>query len=469
MKDEPTPLVVPAPGSPLPTPPNIQPVVPQITDPTYEGVTVDTSYTPRSSLLTYVEGSNWTVVYYRQLIGRSNQLSAQDTAMPGANQQYERISNMLIKVTSPLSTTQDEESKSMILTGTGLVTAGVIPNVGDIFVADTGDGKISRFQVTTSEKKSFLKDAVYEINYVIKGYADPKMVADLDAKTVTTMTFVAGNLMIGQNPIIANSELLLMQQLQTQMRLLISQYFQTFFSVEWQTLLVPDQIEATYDPFLVRAILDFITTDENPVVQRIRAMNVQGDQAFNAKTIWDCFRTMRMDYLPLTQQQIGLANMKRVQNRWPYFMSAFYSGITFIVYPIDARMDVDAHYVQYPNGYPATFGMSEGRPRNPDLSRILSVTDTTGFSYLTPNPQQLPDIVPVAQDQYYVFREGFYGNTPTPSSNLELIALQALQGQAIDLGQLLRLATNAPVWGNLERFYYVPVLIALIKANIGNI
>ncbi len=232
---------------------------------------------------------------------------------------------------------------------------------------------------------------------------------------------------------------------------------------------LPDQVEATYDPFLVKAVLDFVTTDENPVVQRIRAMNVQGDQAFNAKTIWDCFRTMRADFIPLTQQQVGLANMKRTQNRWPYFMSAYYSGITYIIYPIDARLDVDANYVCHPFGFPATSTISEGRPRNPDLSRILSVTDTTGFSYLTGNANQLPDIVPVTQDQYYVFRQGFYAATPTPSSNLEVIALQALQGQAIDLGQLLRLATNAPVWGNLERFYYVPVLIALIKANIGNI
>lgn len=460
------PIIQPKPDAAVPAPPTTVPVTPQITDPTYDGVAVDTQYTPRGSLLTYAEGSNWTVTYYRQLVGNSNELSTQQMARPGAFQQYQRIKNVLLKVTAPLSTSQDNESKSMILTGTALSMNGLIPNVGDQFVADAGDGKAAIFVVTNSDKRSLLKDSLFQIEYLLKDYATSPLLADMDAKVVSDATYIAGNLMIGRNPIIATDDMVQMQSLATQLRLLIAQYFANFFSVDYQTLLVPDQVSSTYDTFLTHAILNYIGTEDNLVVPRIRLWNVDGDLALKVKTLWDALNVMRYDYLPMCNQHMGVTGTS-VLNDWPYFQSAYYSGMSQLVYPIDGRTDVDSQYGLVEQ--PALAAFAEGKPVNKDISRLITKTDLTGLSYTATNSNGLPDILPVAVDDYYVFSKNFYTPGLTAGSCLENITLQALKGATIDLGELLRLATNASSWGNLERFYYVPVIIALIKANIGNV
>jgi hypothetical protein len=460
------PIITVAPGKVEPV--TIASVASQTTDPTYVGVAIDTSYNPRGSLMTYVEGANWSVEYYRQAIGPSNDLSPLQTPLQGPYQQYVLVHNLTLKVTQALVTSQDEESKSMLLSGAAIVLPGMIPNVGDEFTADAGDGRAAIFTVKSSEKKSFLKDAVYQIEYDLKNYATPELINDLNAKVVQETTFITGNMMIGLNPIVATADVTAMQKLQQIMVKLISQYFSNFFSNEYQTLLVPNQINSTYDPFVTRAIHDYITTDENPFISKIRIWNIDGDLALKSKTIWDVLNVMRYDYLPLAIQQVGVALTVRCMNRWPQFQSVYFSGIGQLVYPLDQRSDVDAQYVSF--GTPVVSPMGEGRARTDDLTRLIGAVVLDGFTHMSGAPAtELPDIVPVTVDEYYVFSAGFYADTPVPASALEQITLKAIQGQQIDLSKLLALAIVAPKWGNLERFYYVPVIIALIKANIGNI
>jgi hypothetical protein len=79
----------------------------------------------------------------------------------------------------------------------------------------------------------------------------------------------------------------------------------------------------------------------------------------------------------------------------------------------------------------------------------------------------LPDIVPVTQDDYYVFTQGFYGvRGANLASKLEVLARGAIDNAVVDRQQLTNLAVKAFNWPNLERFYYIPVILALIRISL---
>ncbi len=60
---------------------------PKVVDKPFDSPLVDTKYTPLSSLITFVEGYNWTVDYYSQVIGKDSQLQGQDPSLPKQYQQ----------------------------------------------------------------------------------------------------------------------------------------------------------------------------------------------------------------------------------------------------------------------------------------------------------------------------------------------------------------------------------------------
>jgi hypothetical protein len=457
------PIIIEDPTGPTP----LKPVVPQVSDGAYRGVVVDTRYQPRSSLLTNVDGAKWQVNYYSQVVDTSNDLATQSLDRQAINQQYYLIQGLQINVTSALSTSQDGVSRAIGATGAGTVYPGVIPNVGDMFLADIGDGREGVFTITASDKKSFLKDALYAVEYTLISYQTPAQLADFTAKTIQTSTFVAGNLLVGKNPILASGEYTDLQLYYKSYQLLLNQYFATFFSNEFQTLIVPDQGPGltVYDPFIVRALLSWVGVDSHPYAKACKSLNVDGDLAFKSRTVWDCISAMDSAILPMVVQEMGVAQTW-IATKNPFMNGIFFSGINGMMYPIDARTDIDQQYIPYYR--PGALGtLSPSTPPYQEMRKLLTTTNLNGFSYQAVAQNPLPDIVPVTIDDFYVFSQGFYTPSSSPQSNLEVLVLQALQGQPVDPTVMHRLCNNAVAWGNLERFYYVPVLLAILKTLIG--
>lgn len=478
-----------APTPVVPTPAKV--IAPQI-----QSVVTDNRYNPAGSLLTFVQGSNWTINYYSQILGADDELQSQQIDRPASYQQYRRIKGVELKVTTPLSQSQDAVSKEMVVTGTAYSPGAFVPNAGDMFIADIGDGRDAIFEVTGTDRSSYLKEAIYVIEYRLKTYADnATFLTDLERKTVIDATYVADFLVYGQNPVILDEDYTAYNDLRKLYRDLVSLYFRDFFSIRFQTLLVPEQTIPTYDHFLTTAIVKLVETDAHPYVQRIRALGVGGDQAMLGRSVWDALLELNDTLLSTTIERIGLINAHNF--KWlPWMTGIYYSGMGALVYPLDCRTDVDAYYDPANSSKPATSYVIEAGSRYCTLERMLRDHDLDGFNYsptpwdgsnsncpapvLSSNNSQtnaeanadaayaaLPAIVPVTQDDWYVFTEGFYGaNGKTPASKLEMLARNLIRGKSIDRVQLLQLGQSAFKWDNLERFYYIPVLFALLLTNI---
>ena len=101
------------------------------------------------------------------------------------------------------------------------------------------------------------------------------------------------------------------------------------------------------------------------------------------------------------------------------------------------------------------------------MSYELRNSYLNGLTDTPPAAVVIPDIHPVGIDNWYLFSEYFYQNDLKNQSRLELMARQILRNEPIDTNELMRLCNESVSWGAVERFYYIPVLMILLKASIG--
>lgn len=426
----------------------------RITSPEYAATSVDTRWTPRTNLLTHVEGSAWILDYYSQVLNADSQLSGQQLSASAVYQSYTKICDMEVRVTSALTTSQDDSTKTMTVTGAATLYPFIIPNEGDMFVADIGEGKTGLFRVTNTLKKSIFKEACYEITYGLDTDQADKVEA-LEKKVVKTVHFHKDFLNYGQNPLLVHSEHASLLELDKVYHMLTRQYFKKFFSNEYQTLLVPGQPSTVYDHFLVDFLLSQYTTWDSPEIRYIRKLNVQDDDAMHCDSLWTALKEKDMSYLNTAFQEAGLTST-RIFTSNPVLEGIRYTGIDKAVYPSDPTLTVDGTLVNptKPLGLDKLVTPAPGRGHLNQMVRALNL-NTLGENIED-------DIYPVTKDNYYVLSQAFYDQT-SEQSVLEGMVWTYLTGGALNTAQLVTTAKLYTQWGLLEQFYYVPIIMTLIR------
>lgn len=439
----------------LPTKPPAAPVhAIEIANASYKDVAVDTRWTPMNSLLAHVEGSSWSVDYYSQILDTHSQLSGQQTTTSSVYQQYDKICSLEFKVTSPLSQTQDSETKAMNYEGTSYVYTGVIPNEGDMFVADIGDGQLAIFRVTSTIKKSVFKKAVYEITYSIST-TDADYVIDLNNKVINTYQYHKDFLNHGQNPVVIQSDSAILQTLGGTYATLCKQYFPRFFNKEFKTFTVPGQSHSIYDPFLTDYLLKMFSMEDHHLLQEVRELNVSDDEVLSQDNFWTALLNKDVGYLNSGFKRVGLVSTKSFTLD-PFLNTIRYSGVAYCVYPKDPVANLQ--------------GVNANMFKTLDSVNIVEVPGGINNFILPENLKNLPSagtlsMYPVMMDDYYVLSENFYTATDTQSV-LEVLVGRYLRGESLDIGSLSDNAKLFMQWGVVEQFYYVPILLTLIRSAI---
>lgn len=438
-------------------PPEVKPVIPVVVSPEAKATVVDTERQPRSTLVSYVEGAVYTVNYYSQVLGLDSALYAHDPNQSAVQQQFKKINRMEIRLTEPLSGQQDTKEKTFSLRGAGHITHGVIPNEGDMFTADVGDGRLGVFQINSTEKRSFFKDSVYLVEFMWLFFveSEPSRYADLENKVAATYHFVRDMAVWGQNPVVADQRyksLLDLQELQHQ---LTEHYFQWFFSKEKGTILLPEQALSTYDAGVVKALHGIIDVDRYPQLVKVRQWSVEDDNLLAQPTLWDALLKRNRTLLSTANLKMGVVSTQEF-TRYPQLRSIRYSGVENMIYPIKQNPSIDSTFNTFDkSAFEAA--ILNVQPLHGSLVNL----DTTGEP-----PADLvgaPAIKNVLVDDFYVFSEKFYTNA-AGQSVLEKLTWDFLEGEGINPAHLHYVARNYFAWGGLERFYYIPVVIILIQS-----
>ena len=428
--------------------------------PENQNIIVDSRYTPMNALLTQIEGTPWIVDYYSQVVDKDTALSGQQVNQLGINQQYRFIKEFELRVTAPLSGSQDAESNSMLLNGTSVVFPSLIPNAGDMFVADIGDGRLGVFQLTDSKRNSIMKDAVHEVNYQWVAYATAERLADLNKKVVKREVFVRDHLFHEKYPFVAVEEYEARTKLQRLYSELVPMYFQAFWDNEFTTLMVPDQPSSTYDPLLVDAILKIVNTRDCPEVLKTRQLNCDGDNALQAVSIWTALlerSTMQMQRAFTRASTVSTRSFPRVA----YFESICQSGIVYVVYPIDPERSVLAKKLVLKK----LLLNPVQRPEYDTIEDLFPQPVLSGLDGASGGVAQR-DIPEACATDYYVLPQSFYDSNRPAQSRLENLVQDYLDSRPVDPSILLRVCQGYPSWPALDQFYFGPLLMLLIRSVV---
>lgn len=427
----------------------------RISSPAFRGVAVDLKWVNRTDLLTNIAGSSWVLKdYYSQVLDTDSQLSGQQLTVSGAYQQYRKIKLMEMKVQQPLSTSQTDQTKGMNLEGSSVVYPFLIPNEGDMFTADIGEGKIGVFRVNLTTKKSIFKEACYEIAYQLDTDQDDKR-ADLDAKTIETYVFWKDNLAIGKNPLLLTTQHQALLTVGEAYEVLCKQYFKRFFSNEYCTMLVPGQLLSTYDHFIVDFLLKMNLTDDCPEIRYVKELAVEGYPAMQMPSIWTALLERNAVWLKTAFKQAG-AVPTVIFSAIPLVNSIRYTGIKMAMMPTDADLVTDVFLQERNCPVPAS-PLDQGPAPMGGMYRMVqavNIAQVDGDAEGTIKP---------IDPNYYVFSQAFYERSDNLST-LEGVVWQFLEREPMDVESLVATADLWPTWGLLEQFYYIPVLMCLMRS-----
>ena len=448
--------------APLETPTK-QPTIqnPSLPDPVY----VDTRYVPIDALATYVEGARYTVTYYSQVLARDTELHGHDSLNSTVIAPHRKIINFEILVAEALTGASDEETATVRVTGTATIVPPLVPNVGDMFIANIGDGNLGLFQITNLSRKSMNRDSVFGIEYELncRVNTSPDRVKALEASVVKTEYYYRENLLIGKSPFILEEGAHSLRRLNALRGVIIQYYFDTFRSNEFATLIVPGQSSSTYDKFLIEYIMSIVTVMDATQLVDTKILCTDSMDVLSMPTIWTALKNQDPDGLPFANK-IMFTLTTNLFSRIPQLESIRYSGISSMVFPlvtdisnlpmlgwvpelIDYFTPLDARVLDYGrmNEVSSQFGTTQTVLKNTDLTKS-NITNL---------------IKPVLIDDYYVFSKSFYDNEHDKSL-LESLTLDYLHNKAIRGTDLLLVCEKFRYWGRLEQFYYIPVIITLI-------
>jgi len=425
----------------------------------YQTPVVDTRKVDYDGLSTYIGGMKWANDYYSQIQGRDSAAASFQDDLPAPFGQYREIRGFEIVVTSELSGGQNsEDARGFTKVGAGLVYSIITPQVGDVFIADVGNGKNAALQITSSTRQSIFPESPSVVEYRITRFVDEKFLKALKGRVQQTFYFIKQNFRNGVKCLLTEEEVNITQDLGESYFRLMNLYLHDFFSERYHTLLVPGQNTATYDPAAVRFVRSILASGDHRLVMQITELGVSHDVFSKEFTLFDAIKNRDANLLYSCSKKMALSSVAAYRT-YPWMASIYYSGIKQIVSPVDVGFSVN-HENHIPH---ASIGFEKAQVGHRDIDSILP---QLGLVEEEDRPEYGRYIHRITKDDYYVFSEAFYKDTEGKSM-LETMVLERLRGRAINLGDLAEMANYAVKFDNLERYYYIPIILTLIKLASG--
>lgn len=451
-------ISIPDEDAPLKPTPNLK-----MQDDSYVGNTVDTRLENVSTISTYIQGSRMIVDYYSQVLGRDDSASTHSDDVLHIHKQYRLIRGVPVIVSSDLSQKQNSEgSRAFEITGSGSVPYGITPNSGDVMVLDIGDGREMELTVQSTERMSIYPEAYSDIEYRGVRILNQTDRGQIDSRVIETLFFNTELQRAGLKPLLTQSDTEHRNTLRRLYGVLVDRYLRDFLHQDYKTLLVPGQLSVVYDPYITRFVKSIMDHVSFPKLNDLNVLSTNGDVYTQESTIWDLLIDRDLTLLSIIPSKVGIASIRNFRTR-PLMNSIFYSGVRDVVTVLDPSYshDTDGRTSKaYKDLIPAGYQSDE----IDDLIPVQNLNDATPIDFYTTN--QLPIVRRIAEDNYYVFSKSFYEHK-VPGSLLEQLVLDRLTKSNTNLADLTTMATMSLTLDNLERFYYTPIVLTLIKLSDG--
>ncbi len=436
----------------------IVPNTPVIQPESYQSVVVDEKKVQLNTLVAYVEGAPWTVNYYQQVVSKNNDLKDLDPGQSAIYQQYSKINNLEIRVTTPLNSSQDNDNALVSVTGSANIYPFITPNVGDIFIASVLEGRQGILRVTNVERRTFDRNSIFAIEYDLVSFvdSDQERFGDLEAKVIRQFFFDKDRLTEGLNPTLVATEYREQKDLTTVYTRLVDYYFKTFYNREFSTLILPGQSVSIYDGFLVDYVMRIVDTFDAENIRYVKQLGCELDTYMQQDQFWTVMMQREHSGLGFANPSMGLVTTSQFDFK-PDSAVLRYSRLDHVLYPVIPDTTVNSGRFSEPV---KTLSLSSIVSASPEVGSISSLL----FNQYIEQNVTTSIIKPVLVDEYYVLSKDFYEDK-SGQSLLEMLVTDYLKGKAINAAKLLKITDTYRRWGRLEQFYYIPILLTLIKAT----
>ena len=267
--------------------------------------------------------------------------------------------------------------------------------------------------------------------------------------------------------------------------------------------------------------------DEHPILQKIRHLNIEGDQALKQDTLWTALLNVNKTYLLNAVTKIWLVST-RYWSGYPLLKTIRFSGIEYVAYPNNPLTTVNNQFCLKPEVVGIQFSDSSRIDSNGDVIPWVDPTPTpppvvvgNGMHRMIPFLHWVQDhqILSLLHDTWLITDAGSPGGLvvaenqfiqatvaapgqdannwiiydmstpiipPNPlirpvtiddyyvlseafynnnplQSVLEVQLTNMFSDEAISISELYRLCDDYLNWGLLEQFYYTPLLLTMIK------
>ena len=446
--------IVKIPESPLQQPPTINRV-----ENNYQPPVVDTRSEEYNTLSVFATGSRWACDFYTQVVTQDTAPQAYHKDQLQIYGQYRRIRGFELLVTSPMRPEQEDNvARSWRATGTASVYSVITPNEGDMFIADIGNGQNGLFSVLRSTRNSPFTESFCEIEFRQIDVVSKSIMDDLDKRTVETLYFDKNLLRSGTKSVITTEEMDVTKRLLKAYRRLNNIYVHEFYDSGLNTFILPGQQTPTYDPYMTHFALRILDRSVCSALGRVSELTATHHPSARVKTLLDAVEALDGDMLYSIGMKYVVSDVKDYDLH-PYFSSIAWSGVGQVVSVIDNTYSRDTEGV-------ATFGkghLEKAGVKRPNEFGVLPSL-TTGVN--EPRPDEGRFIKRVVVDDYYILSEAFYKGLDG-QSELERILRARMEHEPFEFKDLADLADYADKFDNLERYYYIPLIIALIKTVPG--
>lgn len=432
----------------------------------YKDIIVDTEFTNVGTILTAIEGMSWQTTWLSGIYNRDNAVSTLQTSRLEINQQFKRIYNYELKVTVPLPVNPefDPSNQEFTVRGEANLYPGMRPSLGDMFIASLLDGRVGLFQVSAPpEQRSIYLQTTYRIEYVLREFMTTERAKEIEDKVIEDYYFNKSFLDSGINPVITESSQKEYDKLKTSREGIPVYYLTKFFNKEFSSLIIPGQgSRVIYDPFLNSFISAIWSAENLGLFTGMDFLNVMDGSVREFRTVLNALLESSEPMMDLVETKIPVVATATFLAD-PYLRGVRYMSVPNVIYP-----NAESNYLA---GYAETklkvAPLVNGARRAQRVRFTLNQLYPTGN--LIPNENGSSgntSIKDISIDDYYIFSEDFYGRRQEGLSNLESLVWQALNNKSIPAPLLISLFDEARGWDDLNQFYYIPILCALIPSAL---
>jgi len=404
--------------------PSPEPEAPKIYSEAYKHSIVESVYQNETPMLSMVPGTPVLTEYHRQVQKNNEELHA---FQPGsrAYQSHTRIKDLIIKFAGE-DFNFDMQTAVAEKTGSGYVIFGLVPLVGDFFIADIGDGNAGWFTVLSVSIPEFTANKVYKIEWKFEGILTKPVWDEMESQIVEELVYSRDQHLNGGTPLISTGEFDLKKKIASWYPTIVHYVYEKFYWEEERTLAFMVDGKHYYDPYLVKAFLAMARGDSLGTYPRLSTLTMEYSGNVRSQhgvyNVWDVIFRNDWNTLRRCKNTAGIVDVRKLYSTRTYnsIRSSAFDGVV-VTNPEDFA----------------------------DMSGWYS------WMEIIPTYNPLP-----TQNITYLFSEGFYQGKP--EGVFENLIVDVLKHDIVDLKRIHDFLETYWDLTLQQQLYYAPILLLMI-------